>query len=522
MKEHEFDRDFAAVGSFGGDEPLERESGGAGVDEACSATAPDDSATAPAGEVGVERVEAQGAALSAESDSYESAAQGTNENAELNENAADTFASDNPDDHAALADDDTSASAADPTAPRRAKRRGRAPRERKRLGFAGVLLRSLALMLAGALTALIIVPNPLRLALTGGSDAYSKLSAIEQLVKSNYFDADALDEKQLTDMLATGYIYGIGDDYAAYLTADEYKQMQYSNEGGTTGIGVIVTAAEDSSGIYVIHLSADSPAEKAGLAVGDIITSVGEVSAAGDGYAAAVKAIRGDIGTSVQLTVRRGGASFNVTVERGNYTQTSVFSRMIGTLGYIEIMTFNSATVDQFKAAVEQVQAAGATGIIFDLRDNGGGLVDAASEMLDLLLPEGEIGYAVYNSGRRRSLATSDKACVDLPFAVIVNGETASSSEYFASALRDSANAVLVGETTFGKGIMQRTYPLTDGSAVRITIARFYTESGAEFHGKGLAPDVKVSFTDEQLKHRYFLSDSKEPFIAAAVKALGK
>lgn len=391
-------------------------------------------------------------------------------------------------------------------------------KKKRRIGFIKSVLGKLGLLLTGALIALLIVPNALSMYLSNDS-AYGKLVALQNVVRRFYVDADEVDETELNDMMATGYIYGLGDPYSAYLNEETYSSILYSNEGGTSGVGVTVVFDPEASAIYVVRVSEESPAAQAGLQEKDRITAVDSVAVTQENYDQSVNNIRGESGTDVILTVLRDGETFDVTVTRGDFTATSVYSRMIGTVCLIEITDFNTATTDQFKAALDEAVASGATGLIFDLRGNTGGLVDVTSDMLDMLLPKGEIGYAVYNGGKRVSLAKSDAKEIDLPMAVLTDGDTASASEYFALALRDYEKAALIGEKTFGKGIMQSTMPLGDGSAVRVTVAKFYTKSGTEFHGVGLAPDREVKI-DQSTSSRFLLDDSDEPVIQAAIDYL--
>lgn len=390
--------------------------------------------------------------------------------------------------------------------------------KKKRGGFIKSVLCNLGLLLTGALIALLLVPNALSMYLTNDG-AFSKLVALQSVVKNYYVDADEVDEAVLNDMMATGYIYGLGDPYSAYLNEETYSSILYSNEGGTSGVGVTVVFDPEASAIYVVRVSEESPAAQAGLQSKDRITAVDSAAVTAENYDQSVNNIRGESGTDVTLTVLRDSETFDVTVTRGDFTATSVYSRMIGTVCLIEITDFNTATTDQFKAALDEAVASGATGLIFDLRGNTGGLVDVTSDMLDMLLPKGEIGYAVYNGGKRVSLAKSDAKEIDLPMAVLTDGDTASASEYFALALRDYEKAALIGEKTFGKGIMQSTMPLGDGSAVRVTVAKFYTKSGTEFHGVGLAPDREVKI-DQSTSSRFLLDDSDEPVIQAAIDYL--
>lgn len=380
------------------------------------------------------------------------------------------------------------------------------------------VIRSVALVLAGAVAALLFVPNTLNQGLTGNK-TQAKLAAVIDLVNREYVDAGELDEEVLADMAAYGYIYALGDPYSAYITKDEYEEIISANEGVSYGIGITVFYNEESGGMKVVRVSVASPADKAGIKEGDIITAVENKAVTKENYAESVGNIRGEDGTDVLLTVLSGKEEKKLAVTRGEFVSTSVYSHMIGDVAYIEILTFNTATVAQFKEAVNNAVAHGATALVFDLRNNTGGLIGAANDMLDMLLPKGEIGYAVYNGNNRVSLASSDKKEIDLPMAVLTNGETASASEYFASALRDYNKAILVGAQTFGKGVMQSTVGLSDGSAVRLTVAKIYTKSGKEIHGIGLSPDVEVPQADSEVNYM-LLTENEDIVLQTALDEL--
>lgn len=383
-----------------------------------------------------------------------------------------------------------------------------------------LVIRSVALVLAGAVIALLFVPNTLNQGITGNK-AQAKLAAVIDLVNRQYVDADKLDEDALADMAAYGYIYALGDQYSTYITKEDYEEIVSANKGVGYGIGINILYDEKAQGMRVVRVSVASPADKAGIKQGDIITAVENTPVTIDNYAESVANVRGESGTDVLLTVVSDGKEKKLAVTRGEFVSTSVFSHMIGTVAYIEIITFNDATVNQFKEAVNNAVAQGATALVFDLRNNSGGLVGAANDMLDMLLPKGEIGYAVYNGNEKVTLATSDKKEIDLPMAVLTNGETASSSEYFASALRDYDKAILVGTNTFGKGVMQSTVGLSDGSAVRLTVAKIYTKSGKQIHGVGLSPDIKVPEADSAVNYM-MLSEEDDVVLQTAVAELNK
>jgi carboxyl-terminal processing protease len=381
-----------------------------------------------------------------------------------------------------------------------------------------IFLMVLSAVTAAALT-LAIVPNSIS-AFFGRDTAYSKLLQIESLVKNNYYDSESLDEAALADAMAKGYISAVGDKYSYYFSAEENEQLKLSNDGGSVGIGVTIVRHPDTGAVYVVNCSPDSPAGRAGITGGDQITRINGRAVTDIGYDKAVEQIRGEEGESINLTVARGDESFECALVRAQYTVCSVFARMIGELGFVSITTFNSATVDQFTSAVNDLVSRGAKGLIFDLRGNRGGTVDSVEKMLDLLLPQGTVVSAEYAGGREKALYTSDENEIDLPMAVLIDSDTASAAELFAAAVRDFDKGLLIGTKSYGKGVMQHTYDLSDGSALRITVAKFNPPSGINFNGVGLSPDIEVTLTDEQRERLYILSDDENPYIAAAVNAL--
>ncbi len=364
---------------------------------------------------------------------------------------------------------------------------------------------------------LCLVPNALRGWLTG-SDSLSKYYEIKSIIDGSF--VEEVSDGKLADGIALGAIYALDDKYSAYFTAEEYNKVLDNNEGLGAGIGVDVTEHADTGSIYVINVYTDSPAEAAGLKSGDSIVTVDGKSVTELGFDAAVASVGGKEGTSVKLGVLRDGKELELTATRGRYVMTSVFYHMIGTVGYVEITDFNTATVIQFKDAVADLTDKGATSLIFDVRQNTGGTLDSVEKILDIILPEGDVVSATYKNGKKEVLFSSDKNQIDLPMTVLCNNKTASAAELFAAAIRDFGKGKLIGETTYGKGVMQRTYGLSDGSAVRLTIAYFNPPSGINFNGVGLAPDIEVKLTDEQSKRYYLLDDETDPVVVEAIKVL--
>ncbi len=327
------------------------------------------------------------------------------------------------------------------------------------------------------------------------SKKYNSLQTLDTFVRENYLGD--IDENELSDGILKGYISGLDDKYSKYLSEDEYLTEQSEDEGQLVGLGL--TLDEDESGyIRIAEIMEDSPVEEAGLRKGDIITIIDGVDVLVAGFDESVEAMRGTEGSEINLTVRRGGIDKDYTFTRRSIEMITVSGEMINeSVGYINIKGFKKNTPQQFIETLERLTSNGAKAIVFDVRDNGGGIVESLSECLDPLLPEGVIATAEYKDGHSETLVYSDETKLDIPMVVLVNGKTASAAELFAAALRDYAKAPLVGEKTYGKGVMQQTTEFGNNGAVVLTVAKYKTELSECYDGVGLVPDHPVENTDE-------------------------
>ena len=335
--------------------------------------------------------------------------------------------------------------------------------------------------------------------LTQRDEIYQKMDEIDKYVRTNYLNQNEVDDQALQDSIATGYLAGLGDKYAAYYTADSLKQKELDSKGVMVGIGV--TASEDESGyIKIISTYTDSPAEAAGILPQDLIVNVDGEDVKSIGYLKAMEKVKGEAGTTVKLVVRRGGQDSEMEVSRKQMEIPTVEYRMEGQNGYIKISSFKEATIDQFNKAIDELTAQGAQGLIFDLRENSGGTLDSVSKMLDKLLPEGVIATKVKADGTSEVLAESDAVEINLPMVTIGNKNTASAAELFICALRDYDKEKLVGTTTYGKGVMQELHTLKDGSSINLTTGYFNPPKSENFNNKGITPDFEVKLTEDQQK----------------------
>ncbi len=332
----------------------------------------------------------------------------------------------------------------------------------------------------------------------GNIEAHIKLSAVGDVL-DEYFLYD-YDKKDFADMSAAGAVLSVNDPYTVYYSKEDFEAMRASSGGNMVGIGVTVIK-NDNNEIEITDVETNSPAYEAGLMPGDIILKVDQKAYSGDELNQAAAYMRGvdaDAGTDITLLVRRGKDELTIQVTRRKIHRESVSYKLIsGNIGYIKIDAFNIAsdsgksTADEFKSAVNLLISDGAGSLIFDVRNNGGGDAKVVCDMLDFLLPEGVVMYTEDKAGKRENY-TSAPGGIDLPMAVITNSQSASASEVFTGALRDYEKATVVGEKTFGKGVVQAIVKLYDGSGVRVTEAEYYTPNGTNVQGNGISPDIEV------------------------------
>ena len=352
---------------------------------------------------------------------------------------------------------------------------------------------------AGAVTAVICILA------TGWSshEIGSKLHEIDRLVSDKYIGE--LDEDSVADYAATGYIAGLGDKWSSYIPAE------------SCGIGVSVTSTDTSIRVTLVY--DDSPAAKAGIEKGDYILGTGGLTVEKDGSSAVIGAISGEEGTDVAVTVQKAdGTTKDLTMQRALVTQKMAWGKMLNDrVGYIRIENFHSGCAEQFKAALQSLTDSGAQSLVIDVRHNGGGRVKEMSEALDPLLGEGTIMTLRMKDGAE-TVYSSDADCIDLPIAVLIDDQSISAAEFFAAALQEYGRAALVGTHTTGKGRAQRTYELSDGSAVNLSVEEYFTPKGKSLADVGIAPDAEVKLTDEQTRDFFFLTPETDPQLQKAME----
>lgn len=341
---------------------------------------------------------------------------------------------------------------------------------------------------------------------TGSAKEVAQTKVLERFLKKYYLRSDEITEKDFIEGRKKGTVAALNDPYSQYFDEEEYKQFMESTTGEFFGIGVQIGAVEGSKLITVIAPIKGSPAEAAGLKSGDKIVSVDGVEYTVDEMDEAVKHIKGDKGTTVALGIlsEGDGRVRDVKITRDEIHMESVITGSIGDIAYIGLTQFEENTVDEFTEAMKA--AAGKKGLILDLRGNPGGILEAAVGISDQLLPEADIVSAKDNRDKEVFHYTSDEESWNKPIVVLVNGGSASASEIVAGALKDNKAATLVGEKTYGKGVVQTLVPLPGGGGIKLTTSEYFTPSGVSIQDKGIEPDVKVSLPEDVqaigLEHR--------------------
>lgn len=328
---------------------------------------------------------------------------------------------------------------------------------------------------------------------------YSKIAELEKYIKK-YFLGDVDDEK-LMDGLIKGMFQSLEDPYSVYMNPDEFKSFTEQNEGVYGGVGIIVTPGEDNL-ITIVSPIEGTPGERAGLKTGDKIVKVNGEEFTGDRMDEAVKKMKGEPNTSVTITILRTDKDGNkeyldVDIVREEIRLVTVKSDIIdGNIGYIKITSFDELTYDDFKKHLKELTDKKVSGLILDLRNNPGGLLNICVDIADELLGEGVIVYTETKDGERQ-YEYSKRSAVALPLVVLVNEGSASASEILAGAIKDHGRGLLIGNKTFGKGIVQRIRGLTDGSGFKLTVSEYFTPKGTNIHGIGIEPDITVDLPED-------------------------
>lgn len=331
-------------------------------------------------------------------------------------------------------------------------------------------------------------------------DTVKKLEALEELISDQYYKDEDIDTDAMIEGMYAGLVDSLGDPYSVYYTAEEWRAMMEETEGIYYGIGAYVSLDTTTGFAKISGVIANTPAEEAGLRENDIIYLVDGETTQGYELTEVTSMIKGEEGTTVHLTIYREGEPdyLEMDVTRRKIESPTVSYEMYDNgVGYIQITEFDDVTSDQFADALAVIKGSHAKGLILDLRSNPGGSLPVVVDIARSILPKGLIVYTEDKYGERDEYTCDGKNELDIPLVVLINGNSASASEILAGSIKDYGKGTLIGTTTFGKGIVQRVLPLTDGTALKLTISSYYTPNGNNIHGIGIDPDIECEFDSE-------------------------
>lgn len=324
-----------------------------------------------------------------------------------------------------------------------------------------------------------------------------KLEMLRELIDEVYLHSEDVSDEELREFLIKGYVSGLGDPYSVYYDKDETESLFESTEGKFGGIGVSITQDYETGAMTFVNVYEDGAGAEAGFQAGDILYKVDGEDVTGQDLNNVVAKIKGEEGSNVEITVFRGDdmEEYTATATRKIVEVQTVEHEMKDDgVGYIQITEFDDVTYDQFTSALEDLTGQGMTGLVIDLRNNPGGNLDTVCDILDLILPEGTILSTKDKNGEGDTYTSDEEHKLEIPMSVLTNENSASASEIFAGAIQDYGVGTLVGTTTFGKGIVQQIFPLTDGTSIKLTISEYFTPNGRNIHGIGIEPDVEIEY----------------------------
>lgn len=386
--------------------------------------------------------------------------------------------------------------------------------------FMNVLLKALSYVLAAAVGAALVVTLILHTNVIHMDPGLTKLEQLQQLIEE-CFIGDA-DTTAMEDAAAEAMIDSLGDRWSYYIPADEYASYKEQMTNSYVGVGITVAIREDSEGVDVAQVYAGGPAEEAGLLPGDMIVAVDGERFDASNLTEVSNRVKGTAGTTVDLTVLRSGSEMTFTVERRQIQVAVAAGEMLDDgIGLVTIANFDERCAQETIDAIEELLSSGAQSLIFDVRNNPGGYKDELVEVLDYLLPKGALFRSEDYTGAT-SVDYSDESCLDVPMVVLINSESYSAAEFFAAALSEYEAAQTVGQQTCGKGYFQQTFDLIDGSAVGLSVGKYFTPNGISLAGVGITPDLVVEVDEEMFDAIYagILEPEEDSQIQAAVELL--
>lgn len=316
-------------------------------------------------------------------------------------------------------------------------------------------------------------------------------------IEKNYFGE--IDDSKMLESAIKGYVEGLDDEYSEYITKEEMEEYMEDTTGKYVGIGIYIANNTETNQIVVLMPMKESPAEEAGIESGDIITKIDGVAYTGEELNKASSALKSEKGTKAQIEILRDGKTINLEIERReikvNHIETEVLENKIG---YMEISTFDEGCYDEFKQKWEELRAKNVTSLIIDLRNNGGGIVDEATNIADLMVEKDKTLLITASKDKEEHITKAkEEKIINIPIVFLVNENTASASEILSVAVRENnENVKIVGTTTYGKGIIQTLYKLTDGSGIKLTTNAYYTPNHNEINKVGIKPDIEVELPE--------------------------
>ena len=323
-----------------------------------------------------------------------------------------------------------------------------------------------------------------------------KMEEIRNLI--NLYYLDSLDSEEIEQGIYEGMVSGLEDPYSVYYSVEDLEKLTEAASGEYLGIGAVVTQDPETGTITILRCFEDTPSFEAGLQAGDVLVTLNGEEITGVELTKVVARIKTEPGDAVTLGYYRDGEEGEAQVERRNIRLPTVEWEMLDDgLGYLEILEFDTVTVGQFRTAMAELENQGMEKLIIDVRDNPGGTLQSVCEILDELLPEGVIVYTEDKYGNRQEFTSDAAHRFEKPLTVLVNENSASAAEVFSGAIKDYGLGTLVGTTTFGKGIVQRVFDLSDGSGVKLTVSKYFTPDGNDIHEKGITPDLEVTADPE-------------------------
>ena len=345
-----------------------------------------------------------------------------------------------------------------------------------------------------------------------------KINYLRRQIDGYYLEE--VDYENVEEYIYKGMLAGLDDPYSEYYTPEEYQLMMESTAGTYCGIGAVLMQNGEDKSCTITSVLKGSPAEEAGLAPEDVILKVDDLDVVGMDLNQIVSYVKGEENSKVRLTILRDGETTEIQVTRRTIEVETVTSKMLeDEIGYIFLSEFDEVSPEQFQTALEDLKAQGMKGLIVDLRNNPGGVLTVVNEILDGILPEGLLVYTEDKYGNRQDYYSDEEHQLEIPMVVLINEYSASASEIFAGAMKDYDRATLVGTTTYGKGIVQRIVDLEDGSAMKLTIAKYYTPSGQNIHDVGIEPDVVVELPEE-LKEKTELTLEEDTQLQSGIRIL--